>query len=118
MDRFLLTAVNSINRHGLTMTYTKVQEGTYDVETGSITSTDTNYTIKMYKKHIKSNQYNYPNLIGKSAAVFYLANNNLSFVPNIRDKITVNGETFNIDEIIEHSASGAIALYKLIAVKG
>ena len=72
----------------------------------------------MYKRHIRANQYNYPNLIGQDAALFYLANNNLKFTPAIRDKIIVGSRTYVIDNITEHRASGQIALYKILAVKG
>jgi hypothetical protein len=115
---FLNSTTRMIDQHGQSVTYTKVTEGTYNIETGSTTNTDTTYTVKMYKKHIKSNQYNYPNLIGRNAALFYLANQALAFVPETRDKITVNGEVFEVEAIVEHSARGQIVLYKLIAVKG
>ena len=115
---FLASTQRMINQHGQSVTYTKVSEGTYNIETGSTTNTDTSYTVKMYKKHIKATQYNYPNLIGKNSAMFYLVNTALDFIPAIRDKITVGGETFEIESIAEHSARGQIVLYKLVAVRG
>lgn len=115
---FLASTKRMIDQHGQLVTYTKVTEGTYNIETGSTTNTDTTYSVKMYKKHIKSTQYNYPNLIGRNAVMFYLTNFELAFTPNIRDKITIGGETFDIDSIAEHSARGEIVLYKLIAIKG
>lgn len=118
MNPFLNSTKRMIDQNGQSMTYIKVTEGNYNIETGSTVNTDTNYTVKMYKKHIKSTQYNYPNLIGRNAAMFYLTNFELAFIPNIRDKITVNSETFEIESIVEHSARGEIVLYKLIATKG
>lgn len=118
MNPFLNTTKRMIDQHGQSVTYTKVTEGTYNIETGSTANTDTAYTVKMYKKHIRASQYNYPNLIGRNAAMFYLVNFELAFIPSVRDKITVNGETFEIDSILEHSARGEIVLYKLIAIKG
>lgn len=115
---FLNSTKRMIDQHGQSVTYTKVTEGTYNIETGSTTNTDTTYAVKMYKKHIRSNQYNYPNLIGRNAVMFYLANFNLAFTPELRDKITINGEVFDIESIVEHSARGEIVLYKLIAIKG
>ena len=118
MNPFLNSTKRMIDQHGQSVTYTKVTEGVYNIETGSTTNTDTNYSVKMYKKHIKSTQYNYPNLIGRNAVMFYLVNFELEFTPNIRDKITAGGETFDIESIAEHSARGEIVLYKLIAIKG
>jgi hypothetical protein len=81
MDRYLAITLRAINQHGKNCTYTTVTEGTYNIETGATINTETAYTIKMYKRHVRANQYNFPNMIGRDSAVFYLANNNLSFVP-------------------------------------
>lgn len=37
-----------LNSKGQTATYTKVEEGTYDPSTGSVTNTSTIYTVKAY----------------------------------------------------------------------
>ena len=100
------------------MTYSVVNEGSYNIETGSTTNTNTDYSVKMYKRHIRANQYNYPNLIGQDAATFYLVNYALVFTPAIRDKITVDSKTYTIDSITEHRANGSIVLYKILAIKG
>ena len=100
------------------MTYTQVTEGTYNIETGSTTNTGVDHTVTMYKKHLKTDQYNYPDLIGRSAAMFYLANNALGFMPSIRDKISVDGEIFEVQSLIEHRARGQLILYKIIAARG
>lgn len=118
MNYFLQSTVKLINLHGESMTFVSVSESAYNVETGDTTNSDKNYTVTMYKKHIRANQYNYPNLINQDAALFYLANNNLNFIPNIRDKIIVGSKTYIIDSITEHRAFGKIALYKLLAVRG
>lgn len=118
MNQFLQSTIKLINLHGQSMTYSVVAESIYNVETGTTTNADTNYTIKMYKRHVRANQYNYPNLIGQDAAVFYLANNALAFTPNIRDKITTDSQTYTIDSITEHRTNGVIVMYKILAVKG
>lgn len=117
-DVFLISAKRQIDKHGQLMTYKVITEGTYNIETGSTTNTETSFDIKMYKRHIRANQYNYPNLIGQDAATFYLVNYALSFKPSIRDKILVDSETYTIDSITEHRANGKIILYKILAVKG
>lgn len=117
-NAFLISAKRQVDRHGQTMTYSVVSESSYNIETGSTTNTNTDHSVKMYKKHVRANQYNYPSLIGQDAAVFYLVNYNLTFVPSIRDKITVDSKTYVIDNITEHRADGAIVLYKLLAIRG
>lgn len=115
---FLRTTSNAILRHGTDCSYISVAEGAYNVELGSVTNTETTHAVRMYKKHIRATQYNYPDLVGKDAAMFYLANSSLGFTPAVRDKIVFNGVTYMIDSIQEHSAQGAVALYRMIALKG
>jgi hypothetical protein len=117
-NAFLISTVKLIALHGQQMQYKSVTEGSYNIETGSTVNTETSHVVTMYKKHIKANQYNYPDLINKNAAVFYLANNSLSFTPAVRDKIVVDGETFQIDSIVEHRARGELVLYKLVGIRG
>jgi hypothetical protein len=118
MDRYLAVALRAINQHGKNSTYTVVTEGTYNIETGSTTNTETSHSVKMYKRHIRASQYNFPNMIGRDSALFYLANNNLSFVPAVKDKITIDSVTYTVDSITEHAADGLVILYKILTVKG
>jgi len=117
-NQFLASTKKLITTHGESMSYLSITEGTYNIETGSTANTETAYTVTMYKKHISANQYSYPSLIGKTAAIFYLANDTLAFTPTVQDKIVVSGETFTIESLVEHRAKGAIVLYRLVAVKG
>ena len=117
MNQFLISTKSFIDTNGISCTYTAVQEGAYNVETGSTTNTETAYTVKMYKKHLKANQYNYPNLVGRDAAMFYLVNYNLGFTPAVRDKITLGSDTYTVDSIQSHAAEGAVVLFRIIAVK-
>lgn len=114
-NRFLLASIDAVKRNGLQATYTKVTTGVYNVETGSVTNTETNHTVWMYKKHIKSNQYSYPNLIGKDAGVWYIANDSLLFTPSPKDKIIWGGQTYVVDSYESHMAHNQVVLYKVIA---
>lgn len=118
MDKYLAIVLKAINTHGKTCTYKIVTEGAYNIETGSTTNTETSHSVKMYKKHIRANQYNFPNMIGRDSALFYLANNKLSFVPAVKDKITIDNTTYTVDSITEHAADGLVVLYKILTVKG
>ena len=118
MDRYLSALLKAMSQHGRLCTYSSVVEGSYNIETGSVTNTETTYSVKTYKKHIRATQYNFPNMIGRDSALFYIANNNLAFVPKVKDKITIDNVVYNIDSIIEHSADGLVILYKILTVKG
>jgi hypothetical protein len=118
MDRYLAITSRAINQHGKTCTYTVVTEGAYNIETGATTNTETAHSVKMYKKHVRANQYNFPNMIGRDSAVFYLANNNLSFKPIAQDKITFDSVIYIVESVMEYAADNAVILYKILAVKG
>jgi hypothetical protein len=118
MNPFLASTKKLIDLHGDTCTYKVVNEGAYNIETGSTANTETSYSVVMYKKHLVANQYNFPDLIGKDSAIFYLANNSLSFSPNINDKVLFNTETYTVQSIVKHSARGDVVLFKILAVKG
>jgi hypothetical protein len=118
MDRYLSITLKAINQHGKSCTYSVVTEGSYNIETGSTTNNETAHTVKMYKKHIRASQYNFPNMIGRDSALFYLANHALTFVPAPKDKITINAVTYTVDSVTEHSADGLVILYKILTVKG
>jgi hypothetical protein len=118
MDRYLAITLKAINQHGKNCTYSIVTEGEYDVETGATTNTETVYSVKMYKKHIRASQYNFPSMIGRDSALFYLANNKLSFIPAPKDKITIDATTYTVDSVTEHAADGLVILYKILTVKG
>lgn len=117
MERILRATINAVNTHGSSYTYTSVSAGVYNIETGTSSNTSVNYTVVMYKRHIKATQYNYPSLVGKDTAMFYLANNSLGFEPKANDKIVDGTSTYIVDSVFEHRARGQIALIKILAVK-
>jgi hypothetical protein len=105
-----------LSRQGILSTYTRVVEGVYDVETSSVTNTSTNYTVKMYMKHQRANQYNFPNLIGKEVGLFYISAASLPFTPEPQDLITFNGKVYKIDSVQSHSADGQVILHRILGV--
>lgn len=118
MNKFLQAAISAINRHGADCTYKTIQTSSYNPATGSSTTSSTDYVVKTYQKQIIANQYNYPNLVGKESAMFYIANNSLGFTPKPNDKIVQAGKTFTVVSVQEHRAESVIVLYRIIAVKG
>lgn len=117
MNPFLTSAISALQRNGILADYKVVSAGVYDMLTKTTTNTSATYQVQMYKKHIRATQYNYPDLIGKDAAEFYIANDSLAFVPKPQDKITYSGNEYTISSYREHIARGEIVLYKIIAIK-
>lgn len=118
MNLFLKAAKDLVNKHGVSSTFTVITEGVYNADTLSTTNTTVNHTVKLFKNHIKTSQYSYPNLIGKEVAEFYLVNDSLAFVPNVRDLIVNSGTTFTVENIQEHSGNGIVVMYTIVASKG
>jgi hypothetical protein len=118
MNRFLAATVNQINQHGVACVYSSKGAQVYNPATSKSTSTSVDASVKLYPKHIRTNQYNYPDLVGKQVIMFYLANSELTFTPKVGDSITYNSEKFLVNSLQSHAALGEICLYKLLAVKG
>jgi hypothetical protein len=116
-NRFKQATISAVNRNGVSCSYTSVATGVYDVEAGSVTNTETTYTVTLYRKNIKTNQYNFPTLVGKDVSLFYLAVDSLAFTPAVKDKILYNGKEYIIDSFEEHMAHSEIILYRLLAVR-
>ena len=117
-NAFLQSASAAINLHGESCTYTKVQEGTYNVSTGSVTNTETSYTIKVYRKQIRATQYNYPNLIGKYGILVYMVPSTNVGTIDTNDRITFGSDVYTVDSYQEHRANGELCLYRIVCVKG
>ena len=117
MNPFLISAKRLVDRHGKNCSLIKVTEGELNTETMTVSNTETSYTVKMFKNHIKANQFHFPNLVGKDSAEFYLVNSGLTFVPESKDKINYDNVIYTIDSINENHARGELVLYRLVAVK-
>ncbi len=118
MNQFIQEAKYLVYKHGLNVTYTAVVEGVYDVDTSSVTNTETSNTIKVFPKRIKATQYNYPNLVSKQVVEFLVIASDLPSIPGNQDKIVFQSETYSVYTYSEHFALGEKVLYKIIAAKG
>lgn len=117
MNKFLKATISAINRNGVDMVYTSAERIVDEIE-GTVVSTTTDHTLKIYPKHTQASQYNMPLLIGKEVIIFYIANDALPFTVKVSDSITYNGNTYRINSYQEHLAGGLICLYKVVGVKG
>lgn len=110
-------AFRTLIRQGVNVTYTTVTTSAYNVNTGIAANTESSVTVKAYPKHIIANQYNYPNLIGKTLREFYIAGNALASPPKSTDKIVYNSDTYTVSSLREHIGDGQVCLYCILAVK-
>ncbi len=110
-----IATARALGKHGQDCIYTSCSSS-YDIDTGSTTSTSNQYTVRTYKNHIRATQYHYPSLIGKDSAMFLFAGLNLAFVPKAEDTITLDSKTYKVNSFEEHCAYGTLALYKVIGV--
>jgi hypothetical protein len=118
MNKYLKIAKDAVDLHGSIVDYIKSSTSTYDPATGLNSTSESTVSVKMYKKHLKLNQYNYPNLIGKEACLFYLVNDSLSFTPTLNEAIIADSIEYSIKDIQEHRAEGTLVLYRIVAVRG
>lgn len=106
----------AIARHGILSTYKSINTGDYDVDLGTVPTSEATYTFKIYKKQIVANQYFYPNLIGKESGIFYIDASLITFKPKPQDLITYNSKVYKVESVQEFSAAGSVLLYKAIGV--
>lgn len=116
MNKFLVSTKNQIKQNGLVCSYKSITTGTYDVNTSSVTNTETTYSVTLYPKHITANAYKYPNLVGKDIVMFYLANHSLGFTPKDNDVIIYNSKSYKVVSLQSHFALGEVVLYRLTSV--
>jgi hypothetical protein len=118
MSHFIKAAKELIYPNGISITYSSVTTGAYDVESGSVTSTTVETTLKAFPKTLKTSQYSYPNLIGKNVSEWLVVAPDLPSTPKPLDKILKGTEVHTVETYSEHVAEGQLVLYKIIAVKG
>jgi hypothetical protein len=118
MNPFLKAAIDLVGQHAVSMQFTSVQTGSYDPQTSTVTETTQTFNVKAYPKHIKATQYNYPDLIEKEAILLYLANNNLGFVPSVKDFVQYGSTKYKVYSIEEKHAGGQLVMYMIMIVKG
>ena len=118
MNKFIVSAKRLINRHGIDVTFIKVTEGTYNSDTGEVTNTESEITLKAYPEVITANQYNFPNLIGQTITKYSVVSSELGYKPSATDKVKVNNEISSIVSVKDIVAYGESVIYLVNTVKG
>lgn len=115
MNPHTMAAQRMINLHGVCATYVKLSS-TYNTNTRENVLTETNSTVKMYRKQLSNIAYQFPSFIGREAADFYIMASDVTD-PQLEDKITFNSETYVIKRVEKKSARGEVVLYILTGIK-
>ena len=117
MNKFLVNTKKHIARHGVTIDFVKVEEGVYDIETSTVTNTETVTQIKAYPVAVQVSQYSFPNLIGKEVIKFLIAGDALLTKPSPQDKVIYKGNTYTVEQQQDYTALGDVCLQHLIVAK-
>jgi hypothetical protein len=117
MNRFVISTNRMIDSFGADVMFKHVTIGSFDYDTGSVSSSEVSLTAKAYKRHIDASQYNYPNLVGKDIAEFYAKASVFSSKPSVNDKIVSGTDTYTVQRVSEHGAYGQVILYRFLCVK-
>ena len=118
MNPFIQAAKELIYPNGISIAYSSVSTGSYDVETGSTSSTSVETVLKAFPKGFRASQYSFPALIGKNVSEWLVVAPDLPSIPKPLDKILKGTEVFTVETYSEHVAQGEAVIYKIIAVKG
>ncbi len=117
MNDFILASKELIYKNGVDVTFVTVTEGAYDSDTGSVTNTEVETTVKGYPKNVKANTFNYPNLVGKEATEWLVVASDLSTIPTPQDKVKRGSKVYSVDSVRDIVAEGESVIYKVLVVK-
>lgn len=115
---FIQAAKELIGMHGVSAVVVTVTEGTYNSDTGTVTNTETETTVKAYPKRFTATAYNMPNLIGKEVIEWLVVASDLTTKPSPQDKIKRGSTVYSVDSVKEIIAQGEPVIYKVLVVKG
>ena len=118
MNNFSSAAVHLISRHGMDVQYVTTVEGAYDPETGSVSNTTASKTVKAYPKTIKTNAYNFPDLINKTVVEWIIPSTMMASVPEPQDTIRDGSNIYSVYRVFTIIAHGEDTVYRIISIKG
>lgn len=111
MNDFIQAAKELIYTNGVNIKYMSVNS-VYDPSTSKTVNTKSIVTVKSFPKKVIVNQYNYPNLIGKTVINFMIVATDVS--PKLGDVIEHSGSKYSVVDIRVHYASGDAVFYNVI----
>lgn len=118
MNNFSIAAVRLISRHGHDVEYIKTVEGTYNPETGTVDNTTTSKVVKAYPKTIRTNAYNFPDLINKTVVEWLIPSSMMANAPGPQDTIKDGTSIYSVYRTFTIMAHGEDTVYRVISIKG
>ena len=118
MNNFSIAAVRLISRHGRNVQYITTVEGSYNPETGTVNNTTTSAAIKAYPKTIKTNAYNFPDLINKTVVEWIIPSTMMLNLPEPQDTIQDGSNIYSVYRVFTIMAHGEDTVYRIISIKG
>lgn len=114
------STLRTIQRYGKNISYLRTVEGTYDVNTSSMTeeSVITN-TVRAYRAKISYSESQNPHLIGKDSAVYMIAGRSINFVPDVGDRVvdSSDGSDYQVLFISKIDVQDEVALWRLVCTR-
>lgn len=110
----------ALTRVGAIATFTLETEGTYDAETGKVegtvstTATATASPPIAYRVAYRSSDSSFK----EGVSVVYVAANGLTFVPKVGMRFTLNGKSWQILVVTEHTIQSTVLVYELEVAVG
>jgi hypothetical protein len=118
LDPFLEGNKSLVNQLGLLCTYKVIQQGAYDVDTSTVSTTSTEHQVKAVQNNLKKSEQESPHFIGKQSCALYILPN-ASFVPKPSDIVVYDSDTLEVKVVVkQRGLQGSVAGYKLLCVKG
>ena len=118
VNQFILGARQLIYAHGATVTFKTTTTGQYDVELGTVVTTETSLDVKAFPKKLVATAYNAPNLVGQTLTEFLVVSADLTAKPKFQDLVTYGTETYTVQTVKEHLAEGVPIIYKVLCSAG
>ena len=117
-NRFATKTKRLVDKAGKQITYRRVTDGVYDINTGTVSNTETSTTCKAFKVKASLSETQSPNMVGKDLSVFLVAGLDLSFVPAANDFIDYSDLTENytvqVLDVKEHWAGDLVSMWRLV----
>jgi sulfur carrier protein ThiS len=113
-DTYALNAL--LKEHGVDITLRKQAESTYNNDTGTVTTTPTDYTVRAYFYDFKAEEINSSSILNGDRKVVVkatLANGSNTPKPDATDQVISNGDTLDIVRVFEVKSNNKVMYYSL-----
>ena len=109
-----------IARFGRTISYLRVQEGTYDVNTSKMTEESIlTESVTAYRTKISYSESQSPSLIGKDTAVYLVAGKSITFIPSVGDRVVdfSDGSDYQVVLVSKIDVQDKVGAWRLICCR-